>query len=71
MNDQQTAQNLRNLCEAIIETVKAAGPNGEPAGPLYAALSSVGCSLSDFREIISALCIAGKLRQSGNLLFAA
>jgi hypothetical protein len=56
---------LRALADAVIEAVRAAGPLGAPRGTLYAALMQCGCTLSQFEQIMSGLCLAGKLVKRG------
>ena len=69
MTDTQK-QLLRKIAEAIIESVREAGPMGAPAGPMYAALMSYGFSLDNFEQIMSGLVAAKMLRKSGHLYFA-
>lgn len=70
MTPQQAAA-LRAIADAIIETVKAADPIiGAPGGHLYAALMSVGCTLHQFEQIMSALVRVGKLTKRGECYFA-
>ncbi len=71
MNNTQVNQALFQICQAVIESVELAGDLGAPAGHLYAALMTVGCSLDQFESIMSALVKAGKLRRSGDLYFKA
>jgi hypothetical protein len=59
------------LANAIVDSVKAAGPEGAPGGVVYAALSAQGCSLAQFDFIMGALVHVGKLTKSGNLYRAA
>jgi hypothetical protein len=62
---------LQAIANAVTETVKAMGPLGAPAGPMYAAMMASGCSLDQFEQIMAALVRAGKLRKQGNLYFVA
>lgn len=68
---QRQVEALRALADSIIEAVKAAGPSGAPAGPLYAALMACGMTLDQFETIMNVLVRVGKLRKSGLLYFAA
>lgn len=60
---------LRKIGVAIVETVKEAGTQGTPAGPLYAALMTTGMSLEQFEHIMSALVAGKMLRKSGQLYY--
>lgn len=53
---------VRLVFEAIIESVGAAGPDGVPAGHLYAALMPTGISLEQFESFVSAAVSLGKIR---------
>jgi hypothetical protein len=66
-NAQITA--LKMLADAIVDAVKAGGPLGAPAGPLYAALMDK-MTLAHFEQFMSALVGAGKLRKDGDLYHA-
>jgi len=61
---------LKSICDAVIDSVKLAGPLGAPAGPLYAALMAHGCSERQFESLMAGLVRANKLRKSGHLYFA-
>jgi hypothetical protein len=54
-----------------VESVNDAGPDGVSSGILYTALSGQGCSLRQYEQIINALVASGRLRASGNRLYAA
>ena len=60
---------LGEIIRSIVQTVKEC-PDGAPAGPMYAALMSQGCTLSQFESLMGGLVRAGKLRKSGDLYFA-
>jgi hypothetical protein len=60
---------LKAVCDAVIEGVKAAGPFGAPAGVLYAALLSQGCTLPQFENLMGALVRIGMISQRGQLYF--
>ena len=66
----QQQQALKEICDALVDLVKAAGPLGAPAGHLYATLMALGCSLEQFESLMGALVKVGKLRKRGNLYFA-
>jgi hypothetical protein len=66
----QINQLLRHVAEAIIESVREAGPMGAPGGSLYAAMMTHGFSLDNFNQIMSGLVSAGMLEKRGQLYFA-
>ena len=66
----EQAKALKAICDAVIDSVKAAGPLGAPAGTLYAALMTHGASLQQFESLMSGLVSIGKLRKQGHLYFA-
>lgn len=64
---------LRAISDAIVDTIAQINESnnfGIPAGVLYAAMSSHGCSLEMFTLIIDRLVDVGRLERRGNLLFA-
>ncbi len=61
--------NMRAILGAVTDTVQAAGTAGAPGGVLYAALMTGGCSLANFKAIMSALVQTGKITQQGDLYF--
>ena len=64
---QAQIQLLRMIADAVIDSVKAAGPLGAPGGVIYAALMAHGCTLGQFEQIMSALVATGKLTRDGHL----
>jgi hypothetical protein len=60
---------LRQVLDAIVSAVEAAGPTGAPGGVLYAALMCHGVTLERFENLMDALMRAGKLRKSGQCYF--
>lgn len=60
---------LREICDAIVDCVRASGSKGEPGGTLYALLMSAGCTLEQFNQIMSGLVKAGKVVKRGELYF--
>lgn len=62
---------LLHVTKALLETVQEAGERGAPAGPLYAAVMTVGISLNAFEQIMGALVQARMVRKSGHVYFAA
>ena len=71
MTATQQIDAIKAVCDAILDTVRLAGPLGAPAGPIYAALMAQGFSLEQYEAIMGALVKAGKLRKSGDLYFCA
>lgn len=72
MNDNQAILRAM-LVDAICETVESASKKsklGVPEGPMYAAFMAHGCSLNQFQSYVSAAVNSGRIRKSGNLLFA-
>lgn len=65
------AQALKQICDAVIDTVKQSGPMGAPGGILYAGLMAQGCSLNQFESIMGGLVRAGKLTKQGECYHAA
>lgn len=60
---------VRTLLNVIVETVKEAGEQGAPAGPMYAALMTTGMSLEQFETIMGVLVRTGHLRHSNHCYF--
>ena len=58
------------LCEAFLEAIKTAGPNGIPEGTLYAMVMGQGVSLGTFERIVGILIEAGKVSKRGHVLTA-
>ncbi len=69
LTEQQTRHVVLMIVDAVIESVKVAGPLGAPAGVMYAALMSQGCTLDQFNQLTGALVGMGKLRRQGDLFF--
>ena len=68
MSDTQRQQ-MRMIMDAVVDSVRAAGPMGAPGGVLYAALMVHGCTLENFQALMGVLVKVGKLTQKGNLYF--
>ena len=66
MNPQEAAA-LRAVIDAILDAVAAGGTRGAPAGIMYAALMTHGCTLDQFNMITGAICRAGLIRRDGDL----
>lgn len=60
---------LRQIFDAIVETVRAGGYEGAPGGILYATLMQYGCSLDQFETIMRTLVRIGRLSKRGQLYF--
>lgn len=63
-------QAIRAVARAIVEAIDAAGTLGAPAGTLYAALMSQGCSLTQFDSLTAGLQRAGLVTREGDLFRA-
>ena len=61
---------IRLVCNAIIESVKLAGPMGVGSGVVYSALLSTGISLSQYQSLIDGLVRAGKITNDNHCLVA-
>jgi hypothetical protein len=68
--DEQINRMLYAICESVVERVRAKGKEGMPAGYLYSELMELGCTLSQFDQIMSALTQLGKVRKAGDLYYA-
>jgi hypothetical protein len=64
-------QILKQVCDAIVDIVRQSGPKGTPAGTMYAALMTQGCTMNQFEQIMGGLVRAGQLRKVGQLYFVA
>jgi hypothetical protein len=72
MTDRADAvRQLRELVDAFEQTVKEAGEDGAPAGPMYAAFMEIGGTLAQFEAVMAALVAAGRLKKRGHIYFAA
>lgn len=61
---------LRLIAQAVLESIKAAGPLGAPGGHLYAALMAHGCSLQQFEQIMTGLERNGMVTKRGDCYHA-
>ena len=69
MND--TKRNaLLKIAVLVTETVRESGPMGAPGGTIYAALMTIGISLEQYEQIMSALLATGLVRRQGECYFA-
>lgn len=66
LSQQAQTQLLRQLCQMFIDSVKAGGSMGAPAGVMYAAVLDK-MSLHQFEQMMSALVAMGKVRKCGDL----
>jgi hypothetical protein len=57
------------ILKAVYETIQEAGPMGAPAGHLYAALMSRGCTLEQYQTIENNLLRSGLVTKHGDCLF--
>lgn len=68
-NPVPTARGIAAVLELIVEAVKDTGPEGLPAGLLYAALMAYGCSFSMYEELMAVLLREGRVVRRGQLYF--
>lgn len=60
---------LQGLVRAMFETVNEAGPQGVPAGILYAACQAYDCPLEAFNQIMAALVNANMITKRGHVYY--
>ena len=65
MTKEEAVEVLRKTADVIVETCREAGPDGAPAGPLYAALMGLGMTLEQFELLMGTLARAGRLKRVG------
>ena len=61
LTNAQAAAAIRQIADAIVDTVREAGPMGAPGGVMYAALMAHGCTLSQFEQLMAGLVSVGRL----------
>jgi hypothetical protein len=66
--DNKTRYAIRKVAQAIVETVREAGPDGAPETSVYLALAEVGASMAQYNALIDALVHVGELKRRGHLL---
>jgi hypothetical protein len=66
----QDATILDIFKKAVIESVQAAGSNGAPSGPMYAAFMQYGIDLNAFQSLMDLLVKEGSLTQKGHVYYA-
>jgi hypothetical protein len=69
MNKSKQLLLIVKFLNLIVDCAREAGPQGAPAGPMYAALMQHGCTLEQFESFMSILVEAKRLRKSGHLYF--
>lgn len=67
---QEAIRALAEICAAIDLTIQEQGDQGAPAGVLYAALMSQGCSLHMFEQIMSAMVATGRVRYANHCYYS-
>lgn len=71
MGTNKAIEAIMRIAAAICETVAAEGSNGAPESSVYLAMQAgLGCTRAQYDQFVGALIEAGRLRRSGNLLFA-
>lgn len=71
MNRPITREDVANaiqLVKAVADTIREAGEQGCPSGPLYAALNSKGIGIDNYNRIIATLKGAGVVEEKNHLL---
>ena len=58
------------ICKAVLETIREAGRNGAPAGHIFAALQTQGCTAAQFHRLMQMLEEAWAVRQQHLTYFA-
>ena len=71
MTKTEAMQTLRLIANAVVETVKEAGPDGAPGGPMYLAFMAYGISLNGFQQIMAGLVDAKQIVRRGDCYFPA
>jgi len=70
MHDRATRGAAIAVADAVIATVKKAGPAGVPLDLIYGALrQDIGCNHSQFEALMGALEAAGCIRRTPDLAF--
>ncbi len=69
MTREQQVTVLLRIANAVVDAVAAGGPQGAPAGVLYAAFMPYGFSLEEFEVLMRLLIASGRLRKEGHLYF--
>jgi hypothetical protein len=70
MHDRAATRATILVADAVIGTVKKAGPAGAPLDLIYAILSEhISCNHSQLEALISALEAIGCIRRTGDLAF--
>jgi hypothetical protein len=60
---------LAAIMDALLDAIETGGDQGVPAGTLYAAMMTFGCSLSMFNNLMDALIAEGCISKSNNLCY--
>jgi hypothetical protein len=70
MHDRDTRRAAIAVADAVIATVKKAGPAGAPPNLIYARLrKDIGCNQWQFEALMSALEATGCIRRTPDLVF--
>jgi hypothetical protein len=57
------------LLAILASTIKKAGPEGAPEGPMYAAMMQAGYTFENFERAMSLLVKKGMIRRSGHVAY--
>lgn len=65
MTQDQKRAAILMIIDAIIDTIREAGPLGAPGGVMYAALMAHGITLAQFEQLMGAIVRSGKVVKRG------
>jgi hypothetical protein len=64
-----TLKHIVTVMAALYETVKEAGSEGAPSGPMYMAANQSGISLDQYQRMMDLLTERGLVRKAGHVYF--
>ena len=62
---------LKKLVDVVTTIIREEGDQGVPAGILYMALSSIGCTKANFDTLMSTMVATRYVTKRGNVYFVA
>jgi hypothetical protein len=69
MCNKHAALGALQLCNAVLESIREAGKQGAPEGPMYLAFQQFGMSLDLFNRILNLLVEAGRIERRNHCCF--